>query len=134
MSERTGNGRRILIADDGVITRKLLERKLIALGFEVICAADGVEALQCMSNELPTAVITDLNMPNLDGLELCRSMSLDSRLAAIPTILTGANEVTESDRQRALAAGASSCVHRTPGLSEVVSALFNEIDGSREGQ
>ena len=125
--ESPGKGRRILVADDGAVSRKFLERKLISLGFEVRCAEDGVNALELMRTDLPAVVITDLNMPNLDGLELCRAMRQDSRLSSIPAILTCVNEVSETDRRNAQEAGATTFVMRTPKLQEVVSALLHAL-------
>src|SRR5947207_1065744 len=109
-TENAGNGRPIVLVDDGMVTRKLLERKLRSLGFVVACAADGTQALELLKTLTPAAVITDLNMPNLDGYGLCRAMRQDSRLSQIPAILTCATEPNPSERQEAAEAGAAAFV------------------------
>lgn len=63
---------RILIVDDDVDMRRLLLRTLQRWGYDVVLAADGVEAWERLENEPISFVITDWTMPNLDGLGLCR--------------------------------------------------------------
>ena len=61
-----------LIVDDDPQILRILGHHLRAAGFEVHCAADGEEALQAISRQCPDFVITDWEMPRLDGVELCR--------------------------------------------------------------
>jgi len=129
-NERPGRGRRILVVDDGAITRLLLERTLKGEGFEVFSAKDGAHALELMGAALPEVVVSDLEMPNLNGIELCRAMRMDSRLSSIAVILTTANEVTETDRKSAIEAGATAFVSRTTTFQEVMSALFLALDAT----
>jgi CheY-like chemotaxis protein len=118
----------VLVVDDGAVTRKLLERRLSGLGFDVSCALDGVHALHVLSSALPAIVVTDLHMPNLDGLALCREMRRDSRFVSIPVILTGANAITDSDLEAAREAGVDAFVPRTPTLKEVIAAMSEALD------
>ena len=133
LAGKPGNGRRILVADDGLVTRKLLERKLSQLAFEVVCASDGTQALERVREVQPSAVITDLNMPGLNGYELCRAIRQDLQLPSIPLILTSAANVNETDLQKARDAGANRFVTRTADLSDVISALLDTLDGASGG-
>ncbi len=64
---------RILVADDDAMSRKLLESTLSKLGFDVVCAADGNEALRLMEEKPPPDMaILDWMMPGIDGVEVCR--------------------------------------------------------------
>ena len=60
---------RILIVDDELNMRLVLEAMLKKEGYEVACASDGIEALQTLKSGRTTAVITDLKMPRMDGME-----------------------------------------------------------------
>jgi CheY-like chemotaxis protein len=127
---KPGSGRRILVADDGLITRKMLERKLSGLGFEVVCAGDGSQALEQVFAVQPDAVITDLHMPKLNGLELCRAIRDSARFPSMVVIVTSARDLTELERQQAEAAGADRFVTRTQEFAEV-KALMEVLDGPR---
>jgi CheY-like chemotaxis protein len=118
----------VLVVDDGAVTRKLMERRLSALGYGVSCATDGAHALQLLGSALPAIVITDLHMPNLDGLALCREMRRHDRFLSVPVILTGANAVTDLDIQQAKEAGADAFVPRTPTLKEVIAAMSDALE------
>ncbi len=63
---------RILIAEDDIISRKMLGRALVRMGHEVISAEDGVEAERILQKEQLSLVIADWEMPNMDGVELVR--------------------------------------------------------------
>jgi putative two-component system response regulator len=64
--------KRVLIADDDVTTRTVMETIVSKLGYEVISAEDGGQAVELWQSRQPSVVITDWNMPNVTGLELCR--------------------------------------------------------------
>jgi CheY-like chemotaxis protein len=63
---------RVLIAEDQLTDRLVLQAAVRRLGHECITAEDGVEALELFTSHAPDVVISDLRMPNMDGLELCR--------------------------------------------------------------
>ncbi len=69
---------RILIVEDDATARSVLERTLTRLGYGVLAARDGVEALTLFEREYPPVVITDWMMPRVDGLELCRRIRAGS--------------------------------------------------------
>lgn len=63
--------KRILVVDDEAPIRRVLELKLKNGGYEVFLAEDGEAALRIIESEKPDAVITDINMPRMDGKQLC---------------------------------------------------------------
>ena len=66
-----GNNKRILVCDDEAHIRRVIELKLKSRGYDVTTAVNGEEGLAIVQNEKPDAVISDINMPKLDGKSLC---------------------------------------------------------------
>ena len=85
-------GERILFVDDEEQIRKLLSTWLARHGYEVAVANDGWEALKAIRTKAPDLVITDVNMPNMNGLELTRRLRADHRTARIPVIMLSARK------------------------------------------
>jgi len=87
----------ILVADDSSSIRKFVSFALTMKGFEIISCADGMEALEKLPTERINLVITDLNMPNLDGFELIKAIRSNEELKEIPIIilssLAGSEEI-----------------------------------------
>ena len=80
-------GRKILVADDESHILHVVSLKLRNAGYEVLTAADGLEALELAQAQRPDLIITDYQMPQLSGLELCRRLKQESATAAIPAIM-----------------------------------------------
>jgi CheY-like chemotaxis protein len=88
--------REILIAEDDPLNRVLLATFLEEAGYRVGVAANGMQALKLIREGMPDLVITDVNMPEMNGLELCRRLRSHHKLARIPIImLSGLTEPTE---------------------------------------
>jgi CheY-like chemotaxis protein len=87
----------LVIADDEAPIRMVVGEKLRSAGFTVLEARDGEEALDLVREHLPCAVITDLQMPYMNGLELCTAMRADPRTAHIPALLLTARGHILSD-------------------------------------
>lgn len=93
---------KILIADDDLELRELIGFALRQAGYLVVQAADGVEALHIFDNEQPDLVILDVNMPRLDGLEVCRRIRTE---ATTPIMLLTVRN-SEEDQVQGLDLGA----------------------------
>lgn len=99
--------RRVLVVDDGVTTRDLLRSALTAVGYEVLTARDGEEALQVLTREGPVdLVITDVQMPRVDGITLTRRLRSDPAWRDLPIIILSI-QANPDDLRRGLEAGAS---------------------------
>ena len=85
-------GERILFVDDEGQIRKLLQTYLDRRGYRVTLASDGYEALLAIKREAPDLVITDVNMPNMNGLELARRLRSEHRTARVPIIMLSARK------------------------------------------
>ncbi|HEX8704410.1 MAG TPA: response regulator [Myxococcaceae bacterium] len=99
------NRRRIMVVDDSPLTRELISALLEAVGYDIITAGDGAEALHLLTQSTVDLVVTDLEMPGLDGLELTREIKGQDNLKRLPVIIL-TTRGGEEDRKRGLAAGA----------------------------
>src|SRR5215204_4941702 len=95
---KNGRGIRVLLAEDDRALRRLLEVVLQRAGYEVIPAADGLEAMKLALSSPINLVITDAMMPNLNGQELSRFIRNSETLTHIPIILLSALEHKGNDR------------------------------------
>ncbi|NLE28970.1 MAG: response regulator [Phycisphaerae bacterium] len=78
---------KIIIADDEVHILRVVEFKLRAAGFDVVCAHDGLQAWQEIERDHPALLITDYQMPGINGMELAQKMFNLENLRDIPVIL-----------------------------------------------
>jgi two-component system, chemotaxis family, sensor kinase CheA len=96
---------RIVVVDDALTTRAAMKALLELAGYQVAAAADGEEAFQLVRDQGAALVVSDVQMPRLDGLALARRLKGDPRLRAIPVVLVTSLDSPE-DRAAGLAAGA----------------------------
>lgn len=97
---------KILVVDDCQTTRKLLGLYLKSKGFAVATAENGLDAIEKLGTDTINLVLTDLNMPYMDGLELIRTLKADPNLSAIPIIMV-TTEADPEERAKAMTAGAA---------------------------
>lgn len=98
--------RRILVVDDAVTVRAYTRQVLEADGFAVEEAVNGLEGLERALLNPPDLLLVDVNMPKMDGYAMLRAVRREESLRAIPALMVS-TEARESDRQKALAAGAN---------------------------
>ena len=102
----TSKGPLVLAVDDSPTIRKLVAMTLEREGFEVITAADGLEALQLLSEHMPDIILSDVNMPRLDGYKLCRFVKKHDRTKHIPVVmLSGKDGVFDKLRGKMFGCG-----------------------------
>ncbi|MCB0932640.1 MAG: response regulator transcription factor [Mycobacterium sp.] len=111
---------RILVVDDDRAVRESLRRSLSFNGYTVSLAEDGVEALDAIANERPDAVVLDVMMPRLDGLEVCRQ--LRSTGDDLPILVLTARD-SVSERVAGLDAGADDYLPKPFALEELLARL-----------
>jgi len=98
------NPARVLVVDDVADNVEILKMRLESLGYEVVVATDGEQALAKVASDLPDLVLLDIMMPKIDGLEVVRRMKADTSLPFIPVILVTA-KATPKDIVAGLEAG-----------------------------
>jgi two-component system response regulator MprA len=111
---------RILVVDDDRAVRESLRRSLSFNGYSVDLAEDGVEALEAITNDRPDAVILDVMMPRMDGLEVCRQ--LRSTGDDLPILVLTARD-SVSERVGGLDAGADDYLPKPFALEELLARL-----------
>ena len=130
MSEK----RKILVVDDESQITRVLRRSLDAHGYEVRTAADGLSAVDTFNDFRPDLIITDLQMPEMSGIELCREIR---NLSQVPIIVLSVKG-DESTKVEALDAGADDYVTKPFGIEELLArvraALRRMPEGSAEAE
>lgn len=78
----------VMVVDDSLTVRRVTQRLLERVGLRVLLAKDGLDAMEKLAgDELPSVVLSDIEMPRMDGFDLVRNMRADSRLATLPVIM-----------------------------------------------
>lgn len=121
---------RILVVDDERQITRVLNRGLTAKGYDVHVAADGEVALQTFSDWHPDLVVTDLSMPNVNGLELCRRLRTFSEVPIIVLSVKG----EERTKIEALDAGADDYVTKPFGIDELLARIRATLRRAPVGQ
>jgi len=120
--------KRLLIVDDSPVMRSFVRRSIEIAGLPVECwfeAGHGREALDCLAAEEVDLVLTDINMPVLDGEGLLRSMRSDERTRAVPVVVVS-TDGTEQRMGRLMELGANGYV-RKPFPPEQLCAVLGNI-------
>jgi two-component system cell cycle response regulator DivK len=97
----------VLLVEDDEMSRDVLARRLVRMGYVVITAVNGREAVESARSEPPNLILMDMCMPEMDGIEATKQLKADERTAHIPIVaLTALN--TAVDVRRAIQAGCDS--------------------------
>lgn len=120
--------KRILVVDDSITVRELERQMLTSDGFEVAVAVDGLAGWNALKNDVFDLVITDVDMPRLDGMQLVRMIRADETLQQLPVIMVSYID-REEDGQRALAAGATRFVAKSSFHDDTLRRQVRELIG-----
>jgi len=118
-----GQPRRILIVDDEPQITRVLRTTLSAQGYDIRVANDGEMALELMRNWSPQLIITDLAMPNLDGISLCRQVRQASQVPIIVLSVRG----QDRSKVEALDAGADDYVTKPFSTTELMARIRAQL-------
>jgi two-component system alkaline phosphatase synthesis response regulator PhoP len=110
---------KILVVDDEPEIVKLVAKLMEARGHQVIIARDGQEALDATARDRPDLIVLDLNLPKVDGFEVCKRLKGADATKAIPIVMLTASYVTVDDATRGIGSGADEYVVK-PFLREVL--------------
>ena len=120
--------RTILVVDDKLAGREFAAAALGCLDFEIITAADGLEALAMILERKPFLILLDLCMPVLDGFSLVRELRRNPQTVRLLVVALTASAM-EGDRERALGAGFSGFISKPVGIAALraqVTAFFQQ--------
>jgi chemosensory pili system protein ChpA (sensor histidine kinase/response regulator) len=119
---------RVLVVDDSRLSREAAARVLASAGYHPVTAEDGWEAWEMIGERRFDAVVTDLEMPRVDGFELITRIRRDPTLRGLPIIVLS-SRTSQATRERAVRAGADVVLPKVPnkrGLADALAALVSE--------
>ena len=90
----------VMVVDDSITVRRVTQRLLQREGYRVVLAADGLQALERLQEELPAVVLSDIEMPRMDGFDLARNIRGDMRLKDLPIVMI-TSRIAEKHREYA---------------------------------
>lgn len=124
-----GKSRNILLVEDDEITRTIFSRHLTRLGHEVTAVSDGLEALDILGRKRPDLIVTDLNMPVMDGFEMIQTIRFKEEYYDIPIIAMTSSPDPE-DRERAIKLGCD-CFLPKAVILERLNLAIEELTGKK---
>src|SRR5947207_2790176 len=88
---------KILVADDSAVVAAMLTNMLQGEGYQIVRAADGIEATQRAYSEMPDLILLDIFMPRMNGYQACRLLKNDPAVAGIPVIILTGSDSTSAE-------------------------------------
>ena len=116
----------VLVVDDSLTVRRVTQRLLTREGYRVALAKDGLDALDKLSEELPTVVLSDIEMPRMDGFDLVRNMRSDARLAGLPVIMI-TSRIAQKHRDYAAQLGVNHYLGKPYSEEELLSLVGHYV-------
>lgn len=114
---------RILVIEDSPTMRQLLSKLLSGEGYECVTASDGAGGYKAVVQDKPDLILLDVNLPDDNGIELCRRLKGDSRVRHIPVLIITGEAHTVESRIDGLEAGADDYVIKPFKVKELLSRL-----------
>jgi two-component system chemotaxis response regulator CheY len=112
----------ILTVDDSRTMRDMLRMALAEAGFNVLQAVDGVDGLEVLQTSTPDVIVTDINMPKMDGFGLIEAVRKDNRYRKVP-ILVLTTESDSAKKMRAKEAGATGWIVKPFEPTKLIAAI-----------
>ena len=112
----------ILVVDDSITVRRVTQRLLQREGYRVAMAADGLQALERLQEERPTVVLSDIEMPRMDGFDLARNIRADPRLSDLPIVMI-TSRIAEKHREHAKELGVDHYLGKPYSEDELMSLV-----------
>ncbi len=123
--------KRVLVVDDSLTVRELQRKLLLNRGYEVAVAVDGMDGWNALRSEDFDLLITDIDMPRMDGIELVTLLRRDTRLQSLPVMVVSYKD-REEDRRRGLDAGADYYLAKASFHDDaLLDAVMELIGGAR---
>jgi CheY-like chemotaxis protein len=110
----------VLVADDNDVAQRLCRRVLEKAGYNVLIAADGLQAVEVALSKRPNMILMDVAMPGIDGIEAMRRIKAE--IPGQPIVIASAHSMA-SDRERFLAAGADDILSKPFRLADLVAIV-----------
>jgi len=112
----------VLVVDDSITVRRVTQRLLQREGYRVALAADGLQALERLQEERPTVVLSDIEMPRMDGFDLARNIRADAALRDLPIIMI-TSRIAQKHREHAMELGVNHYLGKPYSDEELLSLV-----------
>ncbi|GAB4209187.1 MAG: hypothetical protein Fur0019_15750 [Tibeticola sp.] len=112
----------VLVVDDSITVRRVTQRLLQREGYRVALAADGLQALERLQEERPAIVLSDIEMPRMDGFDLARNIRADAALKDLPIVMI-TSRIAEKHREHAQALGVNHYLGKPYAEEELLSLI-----------
>ena len=126
-----GSGPSVLLVEDDSAGRRMYADWLTQAGFSVNQAHNGLQALERAFDSVPDIVVTDLNIPGIDGFELTRRLKQDPRTRTIPIVAVTGYAAFQADPGRAIRAGCDAVLEKPCSPDDLETAIRTLINGRR---
>jgi chemosensory pili system protein ChpA (sensor histidine kinase/response regulator) len=123
----------VLVVDDSITVRRVTQRLLKREGFRVALAADGLQALERLMEEKPAVVLSDIEMPRMDGFDLVRNIRGDTKLRDLPIIMI-TSRIAEKHREHARELGVDHYLGKPYSEDELIGLVRQYCAVPLEGQ
>jgi chemosensory pili system protein ChpA (sensor histidine kinase/response regulator) len=123
----------VLVVDDSLTVRRVTQRLLAREGYRVSLAKDGLEALERLAEERPSVVLSDIEMPRMDGFDLVRNIRADSRLANLPVIMI-TSRIAQKHRDYAVELGVNHYLGKPYSEEELLALIGRYVAQAAEVQ
>ncbi len=117
----------ILVVDDSITVRRVTQRLLQREGYRVALAADGLQALERLQEERPVVVLSDIEMPRMDGFDLARNIRGDARLKDLPIVMI-TSRIAEKHREHAQSLGVNHYLGKPYSEEELLSLVRHYVE------
>jgi chemosensory pili system protein ChpA (sensor histidine kinase/response regulator) len=119
----------ILVVDDAITVRRVIQRLLEREGYRVALAKDGVDALQVLAQQRPLMVLTDIEMPRMDGFELTRSIRARAEYVDLPIVMI-TSRIAQKHRDHAMSLGVNHYLGKPYSEPELLSLVRDQVQAA----
>ena len=116
----------VLVVDDSLTVRKVTQRLLLREGYRVTLAKDGMDALERLADERPAVMLSDIEMPRMDGFDLLRNVRADTRLRQLPVIMIS-SRIAQKHRDHAAQLGVDHYLGKPYAEDELLSLVARYV-------
>ena len=121
-------GKSILVVDDSATVRKLISGKLEKCGHDVVCASDGVEAMERLEHFIPDLILLDITMPRMDGYQVCKTIRSNNTTKDVPVVMISGKDGF-FDKVRGRMAGTTGYITKPFGPETLMKAVEMYLSG-----
>ncbi|HET9822830.1 MAG TPA: Hpt domain-containing protein [Burkholderiaceae bacterium] len=116
----------VMVVDDSLTVRRVTQRLLQREGYRVVVAKDGLDALERLAEEVPVVVLSDIEMPRMDGFDLVRNLRADARLAGLPVIMI-TSRIAQKHRDHAAELGVNHYLGKPYAEEELLALVARHV-------